>query len=452
MNFYNVNTQSEVIEGQKLTDMIAKEGDISISSSHGNPWSFNQSLLSSHMLALGSIGSGKTNLIYHIVKSIISNISERDIIIFFDSKGDFLNRFYRSNDYVIGNSNQYSNFPLSKWNLYRELSVTGSISREDTIREIATSLFRKSIDRAKDPTFASGGRDIFTALIEAQFRDNESNQNNASLRKFIGRLDVKGIKERIDRHPDLHWINIYMHSEGSATTQSFLSPLGSVVHDVFTAHFAEVGSFSIREAVQKRGGKSIFLEYDIVNSNLIDTVYTVLLDLASKEALGNAEHEGHVYFVLDEFPLIPKLNYIDNLINFGRSRGIRVIAGIQNINQVKSEYGESLGTSILSGFSTYMIFRLFDKESRDFVSDRHGRNRKLVRLPYSDASQSGNQAYEHGNVIEDWDMVALNNGECIVSLPSGNPCRFFPTLYPTTNKDIVIISNSPRIMIKRGRS
>lgn len=452
MTFQNVNTQSEVIEGQKLTDMVAQQGEISISSSCGNAWSFDRNLLSSHLLAVGSIGSGKTNLIYHIVKSIISNISERDIIIFFDSKGEFLDRFYRSNDYVIGNSNQYSKYPLSKWNLYKELSVTGSISREDTIREIATSLFRKSIDKAKDPTFASGARDIFAALIEAQFRDNDSNQDNASLREFMGRLDIKGIKERMDRHPDLHWINMYMHSEGSATTQSFLSPLGSVVHDVFTAHFAEVGSFSIREAIQKRGGKSIFLEYDIVNSNLIDTVYTVLLDLASKEALGDEERERHVYFVLDEFPLIPKLNYIDNLINFGRSRGIRVIAGIQNINQVKSVYGDSLGTSILSGFSTHLAFRLFDKESRDFVSERHGRNRKLVRLPYSDASQSGSQTYEHGNVIEDWDMVALQNGECIVSSPSGNPCRFFPMLYPEAKREIVIISNTPRIVLKGRRS
>lgn len=452
MNFQNVNTQSEVIEGQKLTEMIAQQGEISINSSCGNAWSFDRNLLSSHMLAVGSIGSGKTNLIYHIVKSIISNISERDIIIFFDSKGEFLNRFYRSNDYVIGNTNQYSKYPLSKWNLYKELSVPGSISREDTIREVATSLFRKSIDRAKDPTFASGARDIFAALIEAQFRDNDSNQDNASLRKFMGRLDIKGIKERIDKHPELHWINMYMHSEGSATTQSFLSPLGSVVHDVFTAHFAEVGNFSIREAIQKRGGKSIFLEYDIVNSNLIDTVYTVLLDLASKEALGNEERDRYVYFVLDEFPLIPKLNYIDNLINFGRSRGIRVIAGIQNINQVKSVYGDSLGTSILSGFSTHMAFRLFDKESRDFVSERHGRNRKLVRLPYSDASQSGSQVYEHGNVIEDWDMVALQNGECIVSSPSGNPCRFFPTLYPETRREIVIVSNPPRIILKERRS
>lgn len=452
MAYQSGYTQYEVIEGQRLSDMISQQGEISVSSNCGNAWNFKQELLSSHMLTLGSIGSGKTNLLYHIVKDIISLLSDRDIVIFFDSKGDFLKRFYRPGDYVIGNSNQYSRYPLSKWNLYRELSITGSVSREDTIREIATTLFRKRIDTAKDPTFASGARDIFAALIEVQFRDNVLNQNNASLRRLIGQLDIKGIKERVDRYPDLRWINMYMHSEGSATTQSFLSPLGSMLHDVFTAHFAEAGEFSIREAIQKRGGKSVFLEYDIVNSSLIDTVYTVLLDLASKDALGNEERDKYVYFILDEFPLIPRLNYIDNLLNFGRSRGVRVIAGIQNVNQVKNAYGTSLGISILSGFSTYMIFRLFDEESRKMVSERHGRNRKLVRVPFSDGILNGNQEYEQGNAIEDWDLVNLRKGECIVSMPNSAPYRFYPTLYPEVNGQISIRGNSPKIKIKGGNS
>jgi hypothetical protein len=450
LNYNNLQSQSEIIEGQKLLAMPNEAGEITVSSSRGNPWSFNRRLLSSHVLAIGSIGSGKTNLLYHIVKSVIDNITEKDIVVFFDSKGDFLKRFYKAGDYVVGNSRQYSKYNLAKWNIYEELNYADSLSREDVIREVSTSLFKKRIDSARDPTFANGARDIFAALIEAQFRNGENNLNNANLKKKIRSIDIKSIKETVDRHTDLRWINVYMHSEGSATTQSFLSPLGSVVNDVFSAHFAEVGNFSIRNALKQRGGKSVFLEYDIVNSNLLDSVYTVLLDLACKDALGNSDDDRYVYFVLDEFPLIPKLNYIDNLLNFGRSRGIRVIAGIQNMNQVKNMYGDSLGMSVLSGFSTYLAFRLFDEESRKFVADRHGKNRKLTRLPYSDATQSGSQEYEQGNVIEDWDLVALKNGECIVSLPDKNPYLFYPTLYPEPIGQISFINNSPKITIRGG--
>jgi len=444
---------STVVEGQQLLNMPSNNGEISISSSKGNAWTFDQELLSSHLLAIGSIGSGKTNMLYHIVKSIIDTIKTNDIIIFFDSKGDFLKRFHRNGDYVIGNRSQYTDYTLAKWNLYKELTIAGSLDREDTIREVATSLFRKNMDKAKDPTFSGGARDIFSALLEAQFRNDETNLNNATLRQKMRSMDIKMIKEEISRFPDLQWINMYMHSESSATTQSFLSPLGNVINDVFSSHFAESGDFSIREAVQNRGGKSVFLEYDIVNSNLLDSVYTVLLDLASKEALGNEEENRHVYFVLDEFPLIPKLSYIDNLLNFGRSRGIRVIAGIQNINQVKNTYGDSLGTSILSGFSTHVSFRLFDEESRNFVAERHGKNRKLVKIPYSDAHQSGRQESERGNVIEDWDIVKLQKGECIVSLPNNDPYLFYPSLFPELSPKITIRnSTTPKIRLLNKRN
>lgn len=447
-------TISKVVNGQALVDMPLRAGNVSIQSRYGQPWNFDEELFSSHMLTLGSIGSGKTNLLYHVVNSIISKVTEGDVLIFFDSKGDFLRRFYREGDYVIGNSQQYAGYPLTRWNIYQELAFVGSTSREDTIREIASSLFRKQMETAKDPTFVSGARDIFTALLEAQLRQPSfgAERNNATLRRTLGRATLQDIKAAVDKYPDLRWVSIYMHNEGSATTQSYLSPLSSVVHDVFAAHFAEAGEFSIRRALHERGGKSIFLEYDIVNSSLIDTVYTVLLDLASKDALGNTTQRKNAYFILDEFPLIPKLSYIDNLLNFGRSRGVKVIAGIQNINQITGKYGESLGISILSGFSTYMIFRLFDEESRRFVCARHGKNRRMIQLPYADAIESGRQEYEQGNAIEDWDLVALQNGECIISLPTGDPCRFYPTLYqnPLPEERLSFKRVDPKILIRGG--
>ena len=444
----NQATNMTIIGGQQLMPMPRRAGEITIPASNGNAWSFNQKLLSSHLLAIGSIGSGKTNLLYHIVKNVIAKITPQDIVVFFDSKGDFLKRFYRQGDYVVGNANQYSSYSLAKWNMYKELSVNGSLNREDTIREIATSLFKKKIDTAKDPTFASGARDIFAAIIEAQLRGGVANLNNATLRTNLNVSNIEAIKNMVADYPDLRWINIYMHKEESATTQSFLSPLLSVVNDVFTSHFAEAGDFSIRDAISKRGGKSVFLEYDIVNSNLLDTVYTVLLDLASKDALGNTNENRHVYFVLDEFPLIPRLNYIDNLLNFGRTRGVRVIAGIQNVNQVKNAYGDSLGTSILSGFSTYAALHLFDEESRRFISERHGTNRRLITLPYANAERSGEQESERGNVIEDWDIVHLQQGHCIISMPDSNPYLFYPAKFPEQIERIAIGPSVPRIKIK----
>ncbi len=80
----NQATNMTIIGGQQLMPMPRRAGEITIPASNGNAWSFNQKLLSSHLLAIGSIGSGKTNLLYHIVKNVIAKITPQDIVVFFD--------------------------------------------------------------------------------------------------------------------------------------------------------------------------------------------------------------------------------------------------------------------------------------------------------------------------------------------------------------------------------
>ena len=85
-------------------------------------------------------------------------------------------------------------------------------------------------------------------------------------------------------------------------------------------------------------------------------MYRVLIDLAIKEALGlgRAKSRGSVFFVLDEFALLPHLGHISNGINFGRSLGLKFMVGTQNVNQVLKAYGAESGASILSGFGSVL--------------------------------------------------------------------------------------------------
>lgn len=158
-------------------------------------------------------------------------------------------------------------------------------------------------------------------------------------------------------------------------------------------------------------------------------MYTVLLDLAMKEALGRNDKGGNVYFILDEFPLIPKLSYIDNALNFGRSLGVKVLAGIQNVGQVEHTYTESMATSLMSGFSTMFAFKLFDEKSRHMISQRYGKNRTLTSVISSNSHKGINDSILDTNVIEDWDITTLNVGQCIVSMLNEEPFIFNPVKY-----------------------
>ena len=127
---------------------------------------------------------------------------------------------------------------------------------------------------------------------------------------------------------------------------------------------------------------------------------------------------------MDEFALVPGLSHVEAGVNFGRSLGLKFILGIQNVGQVLHAYEEARGGSILSGFATLFAFRLFDQLSRNFVAERYGANRKLVRFDSALRSRGVTEHIADGKVIEDWDMSALHQGQSIACLPVGPPFRF----------------------------
>lgn len=427
-----------IIEGQELRQLedgtIIRKGKAKkgIRGNNNTGIVLDNEIFSKHILALGAIGSGKSNLMYHIVNAVLKDITEDDLVIFFDAKGDYLKEFYQEGDIVIGNSKSIpSKYDISYWNMFSDILLDDKDSINDTIREITTALFKKHIDKSQNASFLMGARDILSALMMTIIREIDNDDTawtNKRLKELINKSDRVDIGLKINDYEDLKWAISYISEQG-ATSQSYLSPLYMVVQEVLAGPFAEDGDFSIRKAVQEKGGKSIFLEYDIANSNTLQPIYTLLIDLAMKEALGHRGKKGNVYFILDEFPLIPKLDYMDNALNFGRSLGVKVIAGIQNVGQVENTYTPALAKSILSGFGTNFAFKLFDEKSRKVIAERHGKNKIKESVMSTNANKGINDTVIKANVIEDWDVVKLNVGQCIVSMLNEEPFFFYPLEY-----------------------
>jgi type IV secretory pathway TraG/TraD family ATPase VirD4 len=424
-----------VVEGQKLLPLdqnhlytFAEEmSDVGILGHNHTGIALGPHLLSRHLLTLGAIGSGKSNTLYHLVRAIRKVMTDRDSLIFFDAKGDYLRYFRRPRDIVIS---PQSGLATERWNLYQEILATPLDERDQTIREIAASMFQHLIERSQSPVFPSGARDILYALLTAHTRSTDA-WNNQRLRDFISRSAIPELRQTIEAHDDLRWVLSYMMSDKGATTQSYVSPLYQAVQELLAGEFGKAGQFSMRGFVKNGAGRALFLEYDLANANVLSPIYSLLLDLAMKEMLGRTEEDEprHTYFVLDEFPLIPPLNYLENALNFGRSLGVRVIAGIQNAAQVEDKYGPSGAQSLLAGFGTVMAFRLFDEASRRIIQQRHGIHKLGVGYMASNAQKGVVDQIVDGHVIEDWDISALDTGMAIVSLPTGEPFLFRPLLY-----------------------
>ena len=376
--------------------------------------------LSKHVLALGAIGSGKTNLIDLLVSQIITNLTAEDVVVIFDTKGDFLRKFATPGDIVFGNLTRLPPGVVNaKWNIYKDVTIDPPHASEN-LMEVCKSLFLERALHNTNPFFPNAARDILYGYMLSEIRANHTNTlNNEAISRFFRSLDIDRLRSILERHDDLKSCLYYIEGK-NLQTQGVISEVVQLVREIFIDQFAQNGMTSIREAVRNKN-KKIFIEYDLGLGNMLTPVYRILLDMAIKEALCRDAKRGNVYVIIDEFSLLPNLQHIGDGVNFGRELGLKFIVGLQNIDQLYSAYGEHEAGSILSGFNTRFFFKVNDSTSRSYVQELLGHNRLITKFNQTDRTAGTKEDVMTGYVLEDWVYEKLPIGAAIYSKNGQDP-------------------------------
>ena len=400
-------------------------------------------ILSRHMMLLGGIGTGKTNAFFQIISQLCTTMTQEDVMIIFDTKGDFLKEFYTPGDVVISNSSTAmgADGQADYWNIFNEI---GGEDEEANISEISKALFREACEKTSQVFFPNAARDIFASImthfVRSARRDgNTQFLNNESLIDFVKSKPSSYLRQMLNSYDDMRALTSYIYSDDSPQTQGVLSEMQQVIGDIFVGNFAKKGTLGLRDLVRKKGGRRIFIEYDLSYGELLTPIYSLMFDMAIKETLGRSNQEGdaprgNVYFVADEFRLLPNLEHIDDAVNFGRSLGVRFMIGIQNVEQIYENYGEQRARSILSGFMISLNFRVNNYTSREYIKEQFGTNRKLMAYSTNVQVKGTVEESRDGYVVEDWDITGLDVGQAIIGLPEEEPFLFHFDLYPEKNK------------------
>lgn len=387
-------------------------------------------ILSKHTLLIGGTGTGKTNSLNFYIDQLKKQMTNNDVMIIFDTKGDFEKKFYKNGDVIIGNSQKYSQVS-DKWNIYKEIVVDGwdKDAIQANISEITYSLFKEALDNTNQQFFPSAARDLFAAILEAHIRAGKNDINlkklafnNSALKNYLERLNPQKIIRLLSAASDLASVLSYIGDGESDQALGVIAEMQNVIRKIFIGAFAKDGRFSVREFVRKKGARTLFIEYDMSMGDTLTPIYRLLFDLALKEAMGRSKSEGNVYLICDEFKLLPNLQHIEDGVNFGRSLGVKIFAGVQSIEQLYEMYGESKGKNIAAGFSSVLAFKANDASTREFVSDLYGKN--MVLEQYKTSNNTMIEEKREGKTVEDWHLNNLQIGQALVGLPFSQPFIF----------------------------
>lgn len=388
-------------------------------------WPVGPEQLSRHMLLLGGIGTGKSNAFNHIIRSVRRTMTKDDVMIIFDTKGDFYNEFYRPGDVVISNDSRADGGSgPDYWNIFREVDVDDRL--EENVLEICRTIFSEKLEKTSQPFFPNAAKDLLNALILFLCRSEKSRErrNNRSLRSILDSFEVESMIRILRAYPDTKAMESYIADPNSGQTLGVVAELQQMVREIFVGNFAKRGTLSMRRLVREKGARVVFVEYDLGIGGMLTPIYKLLMDLAIKEALCRKSNEGNVYFMIDEFRLLPHLEHVDDGVNFGRSLGAKFFLGVQNIEQVFHAYGNDLARSILSGFSTLVAFRVADGTTRDYIKEIFGKNLSMTFYESGVSARGMQETVRETHVVEDWDVGGLKLGEAIVGYGGYPPFRF----------------------------
>jgi type IV secretory pathway TraG/TraD family ATPase VirD4 len=290
--------------------------------------------------------------------------------------------------------------------------------------ELVNSFFDEKIRRSNAPFFPMAAKDILYGIMMYIIRRTErSVRTNEELYLYLRDASLDDVINSFSEMDDLKGLLDYIYNSSGMTEQSqgVYSELRSVANELFIENFKKTGEFSIRSFIRNKGARILFIEYDLGVGSVLTPIYKTMLDLAIKETLSRSHTEGNVYFVIDEFSLLPHLYHIADGVNFGRSLGAKFIVAIQNCQQIIEAYGEQNAYSILSAFGTLVSFRSTDASTIRFVQDHYGIARTGVKYKTHDYRAGEQTAFITGRAVEDWEILKLKKGEALVSISEYDP-------------------------------
>lgn len=298
-----------------------------------------------HMMIWGSVGSGKTQIMLNLMQRILAR---GDKMLVLDTKGDMTAGFPEPFT-LIAPQDARSHI----WNVAADCVTTLDA------RELAAKLIPEGHDRI----WSDAARTVLTACLCKLLATRPGKWTWGDLRTAVT-SDLAALREMAaEYYPQaLHILS----EDGGRTTQSVLTTLQSHMQAISALADAwgksEGKPFSVRDWMQSPEYEPpLILQYDGKYPDLsnawIGSVIATLSGTVSSPAFPENENR-RIWLFLDEFPQLNALEYFSTLLDTGRSKGLCVVIGMQDVAQLRDTYGNNKADAWLGMIQTHIMTRM----------------------------------------------------------------------------------------------
>ena len=367
-----------------------------------------------HFLVTGSTGSGKTNLIHNLLPQV-EKLGQPAIVI--DQTGEMIAKYYNPErgDIIF---NPFDSRGRA-WDFWADCGTREDLER---FSKILIGFNRKQSSTHSDPFWENAAEAVFNSCIEFL---RPTSAPIEKIAQMVCHSDINYLKRTLNNTE----AGRYLSADSKQTAASIVSVLAANAKPLTYLRSADgSGSFSMKQhfANIKNGSPSwLFLATKPSSRSLTLPLISWLTELALARLMDSGiQKDRRVWTVIDELPAIGLVPALSALMAEGRKYGACVLAGMQSLNQLYSQYGHYDGSTIFGQFGTSFFFRNTEPAIAKMISSmcgsetitRQQKNTSFGANEFRDGVSYSEQQ-QRKSLVEADDLANLAIGECYVLFP-----------------------------------
>jgi len=366
-------------------------GKAGISIWEGEPFPFKRE--NQHFLITGSPGAGKTQIIFPMVDQAFKR---GDKAIVWDIKGTFIQAFAGKEGVDL----------LAGWDKRSIAWSPGADIRSQLDCQQVASIMFPPNPKDSQPFFLNSARQILEAIFV--YLDSEGEEWGWGDVWGILSLGKDEIARLLSTFEDGKALANVIGGDSKATEDIYSTLIGHAQQTIrWYAKAWPKGNVSLRKWVH--GNSKLLIIGGIPErTDLAQATANISVELIVNEILSLPDDPNRrIWLFLDELATLGKLTSLLNAFSLGRSKGLCVVAGIQDIGKLEHHYGPQLAKSIANTFSTQIVLRCSDHDTASWASKNLGDQEVIITQKSSGSSTGDDKTTRSDSTQEQLKTMSL---------------------------------------------